>query len=166
MCFFLCSGPKSLRFEPRSFFTERYSINAGEASIVLLASRTPPKNYFFHRPDPGLLGRIFSSDEKADGKKRSSGDLFARSRALRRFSSGRKKNTPRSMSFLRRRARSRAAGRHHQIRRRARCFYRRDTVCLLFFWLRPKKNNVFPEPQDEFSKSIAFLFGIHFVFRA
>ena len=58
--------------------------------------------------------------------------------------------------------RSSAAGRHHQIRRRARCFHRRATVCLLFFWLRPKKNNVFPEPQDEFSKSNAFLFGIHF----
>jgi len=35
-----------------------------------------------------------------------------------------------------------------------------------FFGSDQKKNNVFPEPQDEFSKSIAFLFGIHFVFRA
>ena len=90
-CFFLCSGPKSLRFEPRSFF-----------------HRT-----VFHKCGRGIH-------------------------------------------------RSSAAGRHHQIRRRARCFHRRATVCLLFFWLRPKKNNVFPEPQDEFSKSNAFLFGIHF----
>jgi hypothetical protein len=34
---------KSLRFEPRSFFTERYSINAGEAPILA----DPPKKLFF-----------------------------------------------------------------------------------------------------------------------
>ena len=45
-----------LRFKPRSFFTERYSINAGEASIVLLASLTPApppkKKIFFFFIDP------------------------------------------------------------------------------------------------------------------
>jgi hypothetical protein len=60
-----------LRFKPRSFFTEQYSINAGEASIVLLdgVSRTK-KKFVFHRSvsrteiEPSL-GRIFSSDESA-----------------------------------------------------------------------------------------------------
>ena len=58
--------------------------------------------------------------------------------------------------------RSSAAGRHHQIRRRARCFLSKSHCLLVIFFGSDQKNNVFPEPQDEFSKSIAFLFGILF----
>jgi hypothetical protein len=48
-----------LRFKPRSFFTERYSINAGEASIVLLASRTKKKIFFFINPIRASSGGFF-----------------------------------------------------------------------------------------------------------
>jgi hypothetical protein len=70
---------KSLVLKPRSFFTERYSINAGEASIVLLASRTPKKIFFSIRASSG---GFFHQMKRPIGKNGLPETFFARSRAV------------------------------------------------------------------------------------
>ncbi len=161
---------KSLRFKPQSFFTERYSINAGEASIVLLNGASRTKKIFFHRSvtrtEP--WADFFLTDESADRKNgkpmqtvHKPETFSARLGALRRFlqeqrRTVKKKHAAVDVLFEKEGSCGRTAPSNKKTNT---MFHRKDTV-FRYFWLRPKNWCFFLNHRISLAKASRFFSGI------